>query len=484
MTCAELLTELHALRLITASRLKDIKTSLRYVAAALGAGTPERCPAATLGRQDPHWEDALEAHFRTLEAQGTFVSAYTRRNTRNNLRTVVRLADDRGLLAAPPPPPVPAVPPRRAFEAQAQATAPYQPTYRPQTGPRRYGLPPAQWPPDIQAGWQAYQARCGMRLRETSFATHAKSMATYLGYLINIQQRTVTWEDLFDLTNVQQFLRWHGARLQRSISVHGKSVVIMLAAIAVVLEHPNRRALADFRNGLPIPTPLHSKRAHWVSLATLERIAQACLTEGRLPYIVRGRDQYPGLRRATQFQRGLMLALLVRVPLRQRNVRELRLGQNLYQDQAGHWQLTFSGSELKIGTRRGRANAYQVDLTDYCPNFLPLLEEFLATYRPRLPKAQASTHLFLTWHGTPFTQRSLAGELGSIVARHTGQRFYPHLLRTIWATEFLSKKEDFTTAATMLGDTLRTVMTTYYDIVHKDQHAKARDFLSETLREG
>jgi hypothetical protein len=36
----------------------------------------------------------------------------------------------------------------------------------------------------------------------------------------------------------------------------------------------------------------------------------------------------------------------------------------------------------------------------------------------------------------------------------------------------------------MLGDTLRTVMTTYYDIVHKDQHAKARDFLSETLREG
>jgi hypothetical protein len=33
----------------------------------------------------------------------------------------------------------------------------------------------------------------------------------------------------------------------------------------------------------------------------------------------------------------------------------------------------------------------------------------------------------------------------------------------------------------MLGDTVQTVMKTYYDIVHKDQHAKAAAFLATTL---
>ena len=33
----------------------------------------------------------------------------------------------------------------------------------------------------------------------------------------------------------------------------------------------------------------------------------------------------------------------------------------------------------------------------------------------------------------------------------------------------------------MLGDKIATVMATYYDIVHKDQHAKAKAFLNKAL---
>jgi hypothetical protein len=36
----------------------------------------------------------------------------------------------------------------------------------------------------------------------------------------------------------------------------------------------------------------------------------------------------------------------------------------------------------------------------------------------------------------------------------------------------------------MLGDTLAVVMQTYYDIIHKDQHAKAKAFLGKALRTG
>ena len=179
-----------------------------------------------------------------------------------------------------------------------------------------------------------------------------------------------------------------------------------------------------------------------------------------------------------------MLKLLVRIPLRRRNVRELRLGQNLYQDQAGHWHLHFRGTELKVGIRGGQVHEYHVDLTEYCPDLLPTLEEFRTVHRPRLPGSQASPFLFLTQRGQPYTERSLHTELMWAVSPAPGQRFYPHLIRTIWATEYLDKTQDFTTAATMLGDTLQVVMQTYYHIIHKNQHAKAKAFLSEALHTG
>ena len=70
------------------------------------------------------------------------------------------------------------------------------------------------------------------------------------------------------------------------------------------------------------------------------------------------------------------------------------------------------------------------------------------------------------------------------VALRTGQQFYPHLIRTIWATEYIEKKRDFTGAAYMLGDNVATVLRAYQDILGKDQHAKAKDFLAEALHTG
>jgi integrase len=280
-------------------------------------------------------------------------------------------------------------------------------------------------------------------------------------------------------------VRWHAARVGRRISTHAREVVILVAAMAKVLGHPNTRALADARNGLQAPEPMHNKRAHhWVSLAQLEAVAESCLHEGRIPLGVSRATRQLGAVRTSQFQKGVILKLLVRVPLRQRNVRELRLGEHLYQDQEAHWHLHFQGGDLKIGARGGRVNAYTVNLTEYAPEFIPLLEEFLTVHRPRLPGATTSPFLFLTNHGRPFSQQTLRVELAETVAMRTGQRFYPHLIRSIWATEYLEKTQDFTTAAVLLGDTLKVVMQTYYDVVNKDHHAKAKAFLGTALRSG
>ena len=309
-------------------------------------------------------------------------------------------------------------------------------------------------------------------------------LAAYLGYLVNICGQTPTWEDCFDVTRLRAFVLWHGVRVGRPISATGWHLACKLAAMAVVLELSQARALAEFRQQLPPLTPLHIKRLHWVSLATLEAIATECLVEGRGPCIVDPRTRNSGVRRALQFQKGVMLKLLVRAPLRQRNVRELRLDQHLYKDEVGHWHLHFAGDDLKIGTRGGRINEYNLDLSADTDGLVPVLEEFLRDYRPRLPNATTSPFLFLMQSGKPYERHSLYQELSRVVAMRTGQRFYPHLIRSIWATAYLEKYQDFTTAAVLLGDTVGTVMKTYYDVVNKDHHAKAKAFLSTALRTG
>ena len=482
MTLAELLTDLDTRGALPASRVKDLKTSIKYLSQARGHASPEQCPVDAAWLQEATWQAALETHFATLETQGTTISASTRRNTRNNIRVLLRAAEAHGLMQAPLPPVLLPRPRRPAFLMEHHASAPYQTTYRSQVGPRYYGVPQAAWPPDIQAGWQTYVAECDVRLRATTLTTTARCLGLYLGYITHIVGRTPTWADVFSIPEIRGFVRWHGTRVGRPVSAFGWLVTCKLAAIAVALQHPQARAMADFRNDLPTPAPLHQKRQHMLKLAELEAVADACLTAGRLPVMRDRRCRRNGLYRTSRFQKGVILKLLTRIPLRQRNVRELRLGDHLSQDPStGHWHLHLSGSDLKVGMRGAQPHTYHVDLTEYCPDFLPTLTEWLTVQRPRLPGAQTSPYVFLTVQGQPFTSRTLGGELKTEVAMRTGIRFYPHLIRTIWATEFLEETQNFAVAATMLGDTIGMVMRTYYDIVNKDQHAKAKAFLGTAL---
>jgi hypothetical protein len=180
MTLADLLTTLDTGGALPARRVKDLKTSIKYLAEALGAASPEQCPVDAACREEAHWAKALETHFAALTASGRRISAVTMRNTRNNLRVIFRVAEAHGLLQAPLPPRLPSSRGRRAFQRQQRETSPYQTTYVGSAGPRRFSLPQAQWPPQVQAGWRDYQARCGFRLRATTLYSYTTHLATYL----------------------------------------------------------------------------------------------------------------------------------------------------------------------------------------------------------------------------------------------------------------------------------------------------------------
>jgi len=478
-TLAELVTALVTRGDLKPSQAKDVKTSIGYLAEALGAESPEQCPVDEALAQEAQWVAKLETHFAAETAKGHPIQAGTRKNTKSNLRGLFRKAEAAGLLSAPLPSRLLARPTRAAFLEGFHKAGPYRATYS-HPSQQRYGLPQGDWPPDIQAGWKAYQGKVFHVIRARTLNHTATILATYFGWLQHIEGDTPTWNALFEEERLRAFLQWHGQRVGKQISAHGSHVVQKAAAIAKVLGHPQAAALAAYRESLPAAESMHIKPNHTVSLRTLEEVADACLREGRVPILNdKDRTQSPGLRGASRFQIGLLLKTWVRVPVRQRNMREMQTPKHLAK-RGGQWVLRFQGADLKVGKRGAVDNVYHINLSARYPELVPILEEWLTVFRPRVPGAAASPFVFLTQVGRPFTQSALRAEVMHVVAMRTGVRFFPHMIRTIWATEYLeapATRGDFAGAATMLGDTIGEVIKTYYHVTVEEHQERGANFI-------
>ena len=492
MTLAELFTTLHSRGLIP-KRAPAKQSSLRHLAKALGYPTLERCPVGEACRDPARWTAAMKTYFATQREQGKTMTAHNCDNILTDLRGLLKLADAQGLLTAPLPVPLLTASRRRAFERQRRGTSPYQGTWGHKP---RYRLSRAQWPADIQRGWQDYTDILDRRLREKTLEGYVALLETFFGYRAHVQGDIPTWDDLFRVDLLRPFVRWHGERLGRDdTSAYGVQMVRIAAAIANVLElDPSRRLpLAAYASGLKPPAPLRDKqRYHWATLPEIEAVANSLLTEGRVPFVTRHGMGHAGVLRAAHFQLGLIMKLLVRVPLRQRNIRELHFPKHLWQDEAtGEWTLRFTGKELKVATRKGRVNVFEVRLSRLYPkdgptpdDFIPTLEEFIKDYRPLLPNAKTSPSLFLTRRGNPFSARGLGAEITSAMERRTGVKLNPHVIRDIAATTLLRKGRSYDMVAALLGNTVATVIKHYAHLIPEEQIALAAGDLGEILRTG
>jgi len=218
------------------------------------------------------------------------------------------------------------------------------------------------------------------------------------------------------------------------------------------------------------PPPVHDKRARWNSLAALEEAGLAEYPDGR---------RFPNrLYAALAAQRSLIIRLLVRRPLRSRNIREVKLGRNLYEDGHGKWIIEFRGEELKVARRNGRENIYHVAWPE---DLIAPLKEFLEKWRPLLDKSGNSEYVFLNQHGKPLTKTTLNRRIQRTIREYTGQSTNIHLFRDIWATEFLSETHNFTAAAQMMGDALETILRRYMHLQECNSGQVVDDFTARTL---
>ena len=353
-------------------RVKDIQTSIGYLARALGKENPEQCQQDDFLLPESVWKEKLETYFASLDKSP---GAVTRRNTRNNLRFLFRAAHDAGLITAPQSLPL-LHSSRRQHQQLSMQTSPYHARW---SAARRhpYKLPQHAWPDDIQAAWQNYAASRQLKARQATLTMYHIALSAHISFLITIEGLSIHWDDLFHTPYLDRFIRWHSQKQQVRISDQSFKLARTLHVLASHLNHPALSTLKDYLRDLPRPEPMHNKKQHEFTLRELETIGLSALQDARKPLIeTHNHGANPGIIRALQHQHALMLRLLVRIPLRSRNLREIQLDNNLYHDQHGHWHLHFRGEELKVGTRNGRTNEYHINLTEYCPEIFLTLKNF------------------------------------------------------------------------------------------------------------
>jgi hypothetical protein len=423
------------------------------------------------------------------------LAANTRRNLANDLVALLRLGVEQGWLAPLPAP---------LLSWKQRLPKPRTTLRRPEECPprSRYALAFSECPPALQEALTGYIRWCEapvMRNRDRKIVKRPVSsrmsrhtilrLAGFAVHELHQPIDTLTLEGLCTPDLVEAFASWWLDRRGRMTL----GLDLMLRVPITIARHWLKDAsvakeLTQLCGSLPPIEPVYQKDQHWLSLQQLEDVALSLY-----PRNARRLQEFPTLRkpsyqrtnskRRTSFYVGfsLVIRLLIRLPMRQRCIREMAIGKNLIQDRAGVWHIKFVGTELKIERSRGAVNRYEFP---FPTDLVPLLEEWLTDWRPKLASPD-ERHVFLNTRGQPFTEPDqISDMMMRTTYRFTGVSVNPHMIRDIWATEYLNTHHgDVMGCARRLGNTPEMVMRHYAHIIQKDADARAEAFLQGTFAE-
>jgi hypothetical protein len=549
MNLQQTFDELVARGLIKDSRVGPIGTALRQYAVLLGYETPNQCPPEAFNKPQ-----AARSNLINRGAPAN-LSRSALRNLKNNVSFVVRLAAEQNLIA----PPVDTLGDWNERRIQDRLPArnesvPMKPYYL------RHGPPAFQKEIEDYSEWStgpyASNRHKDIKKRPTSMEAHKRAIWRLAGYIVNVKgvpAEQISLTEICKKRHVEDFVVWytgiHG-RVTRTVTDNLQKVRVIpthyLVALAKRLPDDAQmeealaeaRALADgiteVLQGLDRAEAVHDKEAggsRWVALDQIERagVSRYPLHASRIKELCgdwRGEmkavlsnvfdkegSQGSLARYAVWAKQSLITRLLVRIPFRQRNIREMALGVHLVKE-GGEWMICLRGKHLKVAWRGDVENEVKYA---FPKDLVWLLEEYLTLWRPLLlpqlrirmrelrdsmtskgvardvaesrvremlldPSHQLDDMpLFVTAIGTPMTQKMVNEAIRRVTYKFTGVAVNVHMLRTIWATEYISATKDLAGAAYKLGDTITTVLKHYAKLLKEDAEKNTTEWVMSRL---
>ncbi len=527
---------------ITPSRQPNIKSSLRKYGTLLGSSIATCLPKTFVlpaAERNALIDKGLARITKSRSgANGLGESAF--RNVKNDVSFVLRQAEEFKLIESSLV--------ELASYKEAQVTAMSFPTGRPARGEQhwipKYILDPV--PDSFQEELDAYRLwttspstpkrPLSLKRRSITQDTAEPYIKRFAGFLVKFKGFRAKNITLFCLTepqNLEDYVKWyvenHGGKhtaTVRDICAKVTCLAMYLQIIATtgdvkrVMEE-RIIGIREYKSTLPPTVTVVNKKTRWISLKELDAIGVAYdpanferrnMSKGnidRFAKVLREFEQgiFPkGNRfRVTAMQAGvsLMLRLIVRIPLRQRNLREMEwnptrpeLGRNLYKSD-GQWRIRFKGEQLKIGHKGGKENmvdyafpaSLSADLDRYMKWWRPILINtktnlHLAPEVPNeMPKIVDQEYFFLKSIGDPFDLDRLIDLISRVTYKYVKVAMNPHIIRSVWATEYLKKHGmgGAATCAYMLNDNINTILNTYADLLTPDCEAAASSWLDDML---
>lgn len=447
-------------------RISNTKTALNALAEGLGKADASQCWPIDYCKPLPILIDALN----TVIVQDS-KSGHVARNLKNYLRTFFKTATECGLFNLE----VGLTNKMSLKRAEGLMCGAKSNSKKP-----AYRMPFVDWPSCLKRWWEREVPERTPNLRAVTRQNYKEALECYLGFL---EAKAETTSDLYNRVNFQEFILWHAKRCDtRGITVTAQWVYHALAAAAPSKEA--KQVVTNVRHKFKRAPRVHNKEREVedLSLADLESVGLALFRDARLPVAAKaktgGARSRDGLYRANLFRDALMLRLLVRVPMRQRCIREMQLDENLYKDRHGQWIISFRGEQLKIAQRGTEENIWKVTFpSDLCP----LLDEYLRVFRPILSNGEPTVLVFPNSFGKPLTEKKVWQKLGGRVYQYIQKKFYPHLIRSIWATEMASSDADIRAVAYMMNDRMETILHKYYSHSGKGLQQRAEQRLRQIL---
>ena len=332
-----------------------------------------------------------------------------------------------------------------------------------------YRLPLEEWPIQMQQEYQKYRKWTTDKFvygrprrnkqREGTARGNLRHLERIAGYFVNIQgieKEKLTFDMFLDKMLITSFLSWLSS--QRGASdialFHSVSHLISIGLSYCKLTKEELTWLGELKEELQRAKP-EDKSHKMVSLKELQSLPTRLRHDRmHLDQVSKGRRKKVSQKRwAMMVRNEFLIRFMIATVLRSRNVREARLGRNVFQTSDGSWKILFDGDETKTGNKLSFS---------LLPDFDPYLEEYLDQARPILTCDGNSDLLFTSVRGRPLTGPVLGDIIRNASLKYLGKPVHPHLIRDIVATDLLIETGDYLMVSKLLGhESLDTTLKIY-----------------------
>jgi len=311
----------------------------------------------------------------------------------------------------------------------------------------KYSVMLHEWPQSMQKNYQKNRNWClapfvhnrdaKYHQRPVSADQNLSNFERIAGFAHNIQGKQIesfSMDMFLDEALINDYIEWMiNIRNGGKIRVTQKRLIAQLLGMAKGY-YKNEKAsdwLTRLQNNL-VSEPVKNKKEALIPLEDLVRVPDA-IKQKRLRIAKNARkkkQKFSMLHQAKLFMEELMYRFLLERPIRQKNLREMKLDINLLHQEDGHWQVKYRGEEMKNGLPFQFPFPLQLE---------PMLVEYFKKYRHYACNGYDNDYVFPNPNGGHIDARVIQRMVHNNTIEALGKPMNPHLIRDCVAYDFLKE---------------------------------------------